>query len=75
MTEDQRWALLEFIAHISTEDWEAMTMDLKTLGFIPQEVCGYRRGCYTLKIPMVCIKRTFHAWQDSCVPPQNLNTR
>ena len=44
MTEDQRWALLEFIAHLSTEDWEAMTMDLKTLGFIPQEVWVCGRG-------------------------------
>ena len=40
VTEEQRWALLEFIAHLSTEDWEAMTVDLQCLGFIPQSVRG-----------------------------------
>ena len=44
ITEEQRWAILEFIAHLSTEDWEAMTVDLQCLGFIPQSVREGREG-------------------------------
>ena len=35
VTEAQRIALVEFIAHLITENWEAVCTDLVTLGFIP----------------------------------------
>ncbi|GAX81708.1 hypothetical protein CEUSTIGMA_g9136.t1 [Chlamydomonas eustigma] len=38
VTEDQRWAILEYIAHLSTENWGALAVDLQRLGFIPLSV-------------------------------------
>ncbi|KXZ45805.1 hypothetical protein GPECTOR_50g599 [Gonium pectorale] len=38
ITPEQRLALVEYIAHLSTQDWEALAGDLQTLGFIPPEV-------------------------------------
>ncbi|GAX76281.1 hypothetical protein CEUSTIGMA_g3726.t1 [Chlamydomonas eustigma] len=38
VTEDQRWAILEYIAHLSTENWAALAVDLQRLGFIPLAV-------------------------------------
>ncbi len=44
VTEAQRWALLEYIAHLSTRDWEALAFDLQVLGFIPPDVDPRERG-------------------------------
>ena len=38
MTPEQRIALVEYIAHLSTRDWGKLAVDLQTLGFIPPEV-------------------------------------
>ncbi len=38
VTAEQRWALVEFIAHMTSEDWPATTRDLQRLGFIPPQV-------------------------------------
>jgi aarF domain-containing kinase len=35
VTPEQSIALVEYIAHLSAKDWEAVTRDLVTLGFIP----------------------------------------
>ncbi len=32
VTEEQRIGLVEFIAHLTIEDWEGLTQDLVTLG-------------------------------------------
>jgi aarF domain-containing kinase len=40
VTEGQRWALVSYIAHLTTEDWEALAFDLRELGFIPEGVSG-----------------------------------
>ncbi|MEW5303771.1 MAG: hypothetical protein WDW36_006430 [Sanguina aurantia] len=37
VTPAQRIALVEYIAHLSTEDWYQVALDLKTLGFVPPE--------------------------------------
>lgn len=36
VTPEQSIALVEYIAHLSAKDWEAVTRDLLTLGFIPE---------------------------------------
>lgn len=36
MTEDQRIALVEYIAHLTMEDWEGVAGDLVKLGFMPE---------------------------------------
>lgn len=36
VTPEQSIALVEYIAHLSAKDWEAVTRDLVTLGFIPE---------------------------------------
>ncbi|EFJ53286.1 hypothetical protein VOLCADRAFT_115858 [Volvox carteri f. nagariensis] len=38
VTPEQRLALVEYIAHLSTQDWEKLAVDLQTLGFIPPSV-------------------------------------
>ena len=49
VTEEQRIALLEYIAHLTTSDWPNLALDLQTLGFIPKEVrCS---GCSFLMWP------------------------
>ncbi|GLI67906.1 hypothetical protein VaNZ11_012232 [Volvox africanus] len=35
VTEDQRIALIEFIAHLTMEDWKGVSKDLLALGFMP----------------------------------------
>ncbi|KXZ44555.1 hypothetical protein GPECTOR_65g173 [Gonium pectorale] len=35
VTEDQRVALIEFIAHLTMEDWNGVAKDLSALGFMP----------------------------------------
>ncbi|GFH19740.1 protein kinase domain-containing protein [Haematococcus lacustris] len=35
VSEDQRIALVEFIAHLTVEDWEGVALDLVKLGFMP----------------------------------------
>ena len=37
-TVPRRWALLETVAHMITQDWPALALSLKTLGFIPPGV-------------------------------------
>jgi aarF domain-containing kinase len=34
---EQRIHLVEFIAHLSLEDWDAVTADLIALGFLPSD--------------------------------------
>ncbi|GLC37542.1 hypothetical protein PLESTM_000600400 [Pleodorina starrii] len=36
VTEDQRIALIEFIAHLTMEDWKGVSNDLLALGFMPE---------------------------------------
>jgi len=36
VTEDQRIALVEYIAHLTMEDWEGVASDLEKLGFFPE---------------------------------------
>eukprot|EP00879_Flechtneria_rotunda_P002659 GHRR01002863.1.p1 GENE.GHRR01002863.1~~GHRR01002863.1.p1 ORF type:complete len:1118 (+),score=442.23 GHRR01002863.1:702-4055(+) len=38
VTPEQRIALVEYIAHLTIQDWENVARDLQTLGFIPPEV-------------------------------------
>mmetsp|Transcript_58445 Transcript_58445/g.186321 ORF Transcript_58445/g.186321 Transcript_58445/m.186321 type:complete len:551 (+) Transcript_58445:644-2296(+) len=38
VTEDRRIALVEFIAHLSIEDYEAVALDLVKLGFVPEKM-------------------------------------
>jgi len=38
VTEDQRYAILEYVSHLSAKDYEATLNDLIILGFIPKEV-------------------------------------
>ncbi|GIL59707.1 hypothetical protein Vafri_14435 [Volvox africanus] len=38
VTPEQRLALVEYIAHLSTQDWGKLAVDLQTLGFIPKSV-------------------------------------
>lgn len=38
MTEDQRYALLEYVSHLTAKDYEATLTDLIVLGFIPKEI-------------------------------------
>ena len=38
VTQEQRIALIQFIAHLWSEDWGAVAVDLKHLGFIPMDV-------------------------------------
>ena len=35
VTPEQSIALVEYIAHLSVEDWDAVAVDLRKLGFIP----------------------------------------
>lgn len=44
VTEDQRLALVEYIAHLCTEDWANVALDLQRLGFIPADVDTQRAG-------------------------------
>ncbi|KAG2502091.1 hypothetical protein HYH03_000583 [Edaphochlamys debaryana] len=44
VTPEQRLALVEYIAHLSTQDWEKLAVDLQTLGFIPPEVNPRQAG-------------------------------
>ncbi|CAN0506727.1 unnamed protein product, partial [Ectocarpus sp. 12 AP-2014] len=36
--EDQRYALLEYVSHLTAKDYEATLYDLIVLGFIPEEI-------------------------------------
>lgn len=38
MEEDQRYALLEYVSHLTAKDYEATLNDLIVLGFIPKEI-------------------------------------
>jgi predicted unusual protein kinase regulating ubiquinone biosynthesis (AarF/ABC1/UbiB family) len=38
VTESQRYALLEYVSHLTAKDYEATLGDLITLGFIPPEI-------------------------------------
>lgn len=38
MAEDQRYALLEYVSHLTAKDYEATLTDLIVLGFIPKEI-------------------------------------
>ena len=40
VTPDQRLALVEYLAHLTTADWDGCARDLQKLGFIPEEVCA-----------------------------------
>eukprot|EP00198_Chlamydomonas_reinhardtii_P007169 XP_001696505.1 predicted protein [Chlamydomonas reinhardtii] len=44
VTPEQRIALVEYIAHLSTRDWGKLAVDLQTLGFIPPEVDTQEAG-------------------------------
>ncbi|KAG2445378.1 hypothetical protein HYH02_008842, partial [Chlamydomonas schloesseri] len=44
VTPEQRIALVEYIAHLSTQDWGKLALDLQTLGFIPPEVDTQEAG-------------------------------
>ncbi|KAG1666030.1 hypothetical protein FOA52_006904 [Chlamydomonas sp. UWO 241] len=44
VTEAQRIGLVEFIAHLTMEDWDALTQDLVTLGFMPQGMSDEARS-------------------------------
>lgn len=35
MTPEQSLALVEYIAHLSVEDWDGIARDLRKLGFVP----------------------------------------
>eukprot|EP00878_Enallax_costatus_P013271 GHUV01013874.1.p1 GENE.GHUV01013874.1~~GHUV01013874.1.p1 ORF type:complete len:1255 (+),score=498.10 GHUV01013874.1:389-4153(+) len=37
VTPEQRIALVEYISHLTTQDWENVARDLQTLGFIPAD--------------------------------------
>eukprot|EP00775_Hariotina_reticulata_P007498 gene7498-7708_t len=37
VTAEQRIALVEYISHLTTQDWENVARDLQTLGFIPAD--------------------------------------
>lgn len=38
IAEDQRYALLEYVSHLTAKDYEATLNDLIVLGFIPREI-------------------------------------
>lgn len=38
VAEDQRYALLEYVSHLTAKDYEATLNDLIVLGFIPKEI-------------------------------------
>lgn len=38
VAEDQRYALLEYVSHLTAKDYEATLNDLIVLGFIPREI-------------------------------------
>ena len=42
VTDDQRVCLVEYITHLSLEDWDAIADDLVTLGFIPDGYDDFR---------------------------------
>lgn len=35
VTPEQSLALVEYIAHLSVEDWDGIARDLRNLGFVP----------------------------------------
>lgn len=43
VTESQRIGLVEFIAHLTMEDWDGLTNDLVTLGFMPETMSDEAR--------------------------------
>jgi len=48
VTEEQRGALISYIAHLSTEDWSALAYDLQALGFIPKDVSCAMVACLSV---------------------------
>lgn len=42
VTEEQRLALVQYITHLSLEDWDGIADDLVTLGFIPEGYSDFR---------------------------------
>ncbi len=40
---DRRLALVEYVAHLTAQDWEATVVDLVRLGFIPQEIADDKK--------------------------------
>ncbi|GAB5031515.1 Hypothetical protein NocV09_00600680 [Nannochloropsis oceanica] len=40
---DRRLALIEYVAHLTAQDWEATVCDLVRLGFIPQEIADDKK--------------------------------
>lgn len=41
VTPDQSLALVEYIAHLSVQDWNGIAGDLRKLGFIPAGLSGH----------------------------------
>mmetsp|Transcript_16307 Transcript_16307/g.35263 ORF Transcript_16307/g.35263 Transcript_16307/m.35263 type:complete len:1034 (+) Transcript_16307:166-3267(+) len=50
VTEDQRITLVEFIAHLTMEDWEGVAQDLVGLGFMPE---GMPKDAHTKIAPLL----------------------
>jgi len=42
VTEEQRVSLVEYITHLSLEDWDGIADDLVTLGFVPEGYSDFR---------------------------------
>ena len=74
VSESQRWALMEFITHLSTYDWEAVALDLQLLGFIPQGVStkGWTAGCRKQKLLRHCCWDSYHKGMRRTVPVENV---
>ena len=49
VTPEQSIALVEYISHLSVEDWDAVAVDLRRLGFIPPGGPGGASVCETLE--------------------------
>eukprot|EP00798_Chlamydomonas_sp_ICE-L_P022750 gene22750-29917_t len=60
VAEDQRIALVEFIAHLMLENWEAVTEDLAKLGFMPD---GLPPGVGAAEVAPVMKSRGGDAWE------------
>lgn len=41
VTPEQSLALVEYIAHLSVEDWDGIARDLRKLGFVPAGTCAF----------------------------------
>lgn len=71
IAEDQRYALLEYVSHLTAKDYEATLNDLIVLGFIPKEigedpekVCRQLRTMRVLNFHVNTVRCASLAWGE-----------